>query len=76
MGKKIHAIIMFAVVALIVGINVYHSQRTVDMSGVALANVEALAQGEVEFPYYCTGSALNCIDDYYFQVFPGNKYSF
>lgn len=76
MKKKISAVSMFAVVALVASINVYHSQRTVDMSGVALANVEALAQGEVEFPYYCTGSALNCIDDYYFQVFPGNKYSF
>lgn len=74
MGKKIHAIIMFAVVALIVGINVYHSQRTVDMSDVTLANVEALAQGEVEFPYYCTGSAWACWDDVYYQTFPGDKY--
>lgn len=43
MKKNIRAVIMFAVVALIAGINVYHSQRTVDMSDVALANVEALA---------------------------------
>ena len=74
MKKKISAVSMFAVVALVASINVYHSQRTVDMSGVALANVEALAQGEVEFPYYCTGSAWACWDDVYYQTFPGDKY--
>ena len=43
MKKKIQAVIMFAVVALVACVNVYHSQRTVDMSDGALANVEALA---------------------------------
>ena len=43
MKKNIRAVMMVAVVALIAGVNVYHSQRTVDMSDVALANVEALA---------------------------------
>lgn len=46
MKKKIQAVIMFAVVALVACVNVYHSQRTVDMSDVALANVEALAGEE------------------------------
>lgn len=46
MKKKIRAVMMIAVVALVAGINVYHSQATVDMSDVALANVEALAREE------------------------------
>ncbi len=73
MKKKISAVSMFAVVALVAGINVYHSQRTVDMSDVALANVEALAQGEAEFPYYCVGVEWECWDDVYYQTFAGRK---
>ena len=73
MNKKIRAIMMLAAIALIVTINVYHSQRTADMSDVALANVEALAQGEVEFPYLCSGNTWNCLDDYYFIYFQGDK---
>ncbi len=46
MNKKIRAVMMFAVVALVAGINVYHSQRTVVISDIALANVEALAREE------------------------------
>lgn len=76
MKKKISAVIMFAVVALVAGINVYYSQRSVDISDVALANVEALAQGEVEFPYYCIGSAWACWDDVYYQTFAGEKQNF
>ena len=76
MNKKIRSVIIFAVVALIAGINVYHSQRSVDISDVALANVEALAQGEVDFPYYCIGSAWACWDDVYYQTFAGEKQNF
>lgn len=73
MNKKIRAVMMVAVVALIAGINVYHSQRTVDMSNVALANVEALAQGEVEFPYICAGTRWDCLDEELFIYFQGEK---
>ena len=73
MKKKISAVIMFAVVALVAGINVYYSQRSVDISDVALANVEALAQGEAEFPYYCVGVEWECWDDVYYQTFAGRK---
>ncbi len=73
MKKKISAVSMFAVVALVAGINVYHSQRTVDMSNVALANVEALAQTETEFPYICSGTRWDCFDDYYYQYFQGER---
>ena len=43
------------------------------MSDVALANVEALAQGEAEFPYYCVGVEWECWDDVYYQTFAGRK---
>lgn len=73
MKKNIRAVIMFAAVALIGGINIYNTQKTVDMSDVALANVEALAQGEAEFPYYCVGVEWECWDDVYYQTFAGRK---
>ena len=73
MKKKIRTVIMFAVVAVVAGVNVDHSQTTVDRSDVALANVEALAQGEAEFPYYCVGVEWECWDDVYYQTFAGRK---
>ena len=73
MKKNIRAVIMFAAVALIGEINIYNTQKTVDMSDVALANVEALAQGEAEFPYYCVGVEWECWDDVYYQTFAGRK---
>ena len=73
MNKKIRSIMMLAAVALIGGINIYNTQETVGMLDIALANVEALAQGEVEFPYLCSGTTWNCLDDYYFIYFQGDK---
>lgn len=46
MKKNIRAVMMVAAIALIAGINMFNSQRTVAMSDIALANVEALADEE------------------------------
>ena len=73
MKNKIRAVMMAAAIALVAGANMFNSQRTVDMSDVALANVEALAQGEAEFPYYCVGVERECWDDVYYQTFAGRK---
>ena len=43
MKTKIRTVMMIAAIALVAGANMFYSQRTVDMSDVALANVEALA---------------------------------
>ncbi len=43
MSKKFFATLIVAVVATFAGYNIYQSQRTVTMSDLALANVEALA---------------------------------
>ena len=73
MKKNIRAVMMIAAIALVAGANMFYSQRTADMSDVALANVEALAQGEAEFPYYCVGVEWECWDDVYYQTFAGRK---
>lgn len=46
MEKKIRAVMMVAAIAIVAGANMFNSQRTVDMSDIALANVEALAREE------------------------------
>ncbi len=46
MSKKFFATLIVAVVATFAGYNIYQSQRTVTLSDLALANVEALADGE------------------------------
>lgn len=43
MKKNIRAVMMIAVIALIGGINLYNTQNKIEMSDIALANVEALA---------------------------------
>ena len=47
MSKKIFAILIVAVVAVFAGYNVYQSQKGEMMSDLMLANVEALAGGEI-----------------------------
>lgn len=47
MKKKIRTVMIVTVIALIGEINVYNTQDKVEMSDIALANVEALAVGEV-----------------------------
>ena len=46
MKKRIFNVGVFVAVALVAGYNVYSSQKSDDMSDMALANVEALASGE------------------------------
>ncbi|MEG1007937.1 MAG: NVEALA domain-containing protein [Bacteroides sp.] len=69
MRKKFFAVLIVAVVATFAGYNIYQSQRTVTMSDLALANVEALAQKEggmntcrMTPDWYCTfwGSGVGC----------------
>ena len=70
--KKTIKIAMVAVVAAVAGMGIYSSQKADVASDIALANVEALAQGEVDFPYICIGYVWDCYDDYYHQYFQGN----
>lgn len=48
MKKNIRAVMMIVAIALVVGVNMFNSQRTIAMSDIALANVEALAREEIE----------------------------
>ena len=57
MGKKIFATLIVAVVATFAGYNIYQSQRAKNtMSELAMANVEALADTEIEIGPFCTYS--------------------
>ena len=47
MNKKYVKATLVAVVALVGGINVFNAQKSESLSDIALANVEALAEGEV-----------------------------
>ena len=44
--SKYIKIALFAVVAIVGGVNVFNAQKSESLSDVALANVEALAEGE------------------------------
>ncbi len=50
MKKNILKATLVAAFALIVGFNVYNSQKSDVMSELALANVEALAESELKKP--------------------------
>ena len=71
--SKYIKIALFAVVAIVGGVNVFNAQKSESLSDVALANVEALAQGEVDIPYICAGSQKLCYDTYYKEFFDGIK---
>lgn len=73
MSKKYVKTTLVAVVALVGGINVFNAQKPESLSDIALANVEALAQGEVDIPYICAGSQKLCYDTYYKEFFDGIK---
>lgn len=60
MKKKIFNVGVFVAVALVAGYNVYSSQKSDDMSDIALANVEALANDEA----FCS-SCRECTGHYY-----------
>ena len=58
------------------GYGVYTSQKETAMSDLAMANVEALAGGEVIVgPWYCAGSGY-CYDVETYMGFDGTKYYF
>ena len=56
MKTKILKAIFVAVVAMVAGINVYNAQKTKVLSDVAMANVEALANGGWE-----NGQEIDCM---------------
>ena len=56
MKKNIVKATIVAIVGVIAGINVFNSQNSIELSDVAMANVEALANDE-------TGSILVCHHD-------------
>ncbi|WP_302559530.1 NVEALA domain-containing protein [Phocaeicola coprocola] len=57
MKKNILKLVFASAFALVAGYSVYASQKKVEMSDLAMANVEALASGEVIVgPWYCAGS--------------------
>lgn len=60
MGKKIFATLIVAVVAMFASYNIYQSQNAVSLSDLALANVEALAGGEIEIGVICATTCINC----------------
>ena len=46
MNKKVLQVAFVAAIALVSGINVFNAQKSEPLSDIALANVEALAEGE------------------------------
>lgn len=62
MNKKTIKAVLFAAVVAVVGYNVYETQREEPMSEIALANVEALASGEVSTTttWTCSGFWGDC----------------
>lgn len=46
MNKNVLKVAFVAAIAMIGGINVFNAQKPIDLSDVAMANVEALAQSE------------------------------
>ena len=57
MKKNILKLVFASAFALVAGYTVYVSQQKVELPDLAMANVEALASGEVIVgPWYCAGS--------------------
>ena len=76
MKKNIFKLVFASAFALVAGYSIYASQKKVEMSDLAMANVEALASGEVIVgPWYCAGSGY-CYDSYTNMSFEGTKYNF
>ena len=76
MKKNILKLVFTSAFALVAGYSIYASQKKVEMSDLAIANVEALASGEVIVgPWYCAGSGY-CYDSYTHMLFEGTKYNF
>lgn len=67
MKKNIRAVMMIAAIALVAGVNVFNSQKTIAMSDMALANVEALADDESTGPCKGFGSVLCTYNQYWVE---------
>ena len=76
MKKNILKLVFASAFALVAGYSIYASQKKVEMSDLAMANVEALARGEVIVgPGYSAGSGY-CYESYTHMLFEGTKYNF
>ena len=76
MNKKILKIVFASAFALVAGYSVYALQQKVELSDLAMANVEALPTGEVIIGYPCMSVPYStCIYLYpeYFEL-PGITY--
>lgn len=74
MKKNILKLVFASAFALVAGYSIYASQQKVEMSDLALANVEALASGEVIVgSWYCAGSGY-CYDPETHTLLNGTKY--
>ncbi|WP_462357953.1 NVEALA domain-containing protein [Phocaeicola coprocola] len=67
MNKKILKVVFVSAFALVAGYSVYASQQKVEMSDLAMANIEALASGENDHSqkiweryYRPDGTGYNC----------------
>ena len=64
MKKRILKIVFASAFVLVAGYSVYASQQNAEMSDLALANVEALAQYESDGDTYCPKPGYMCIIKY------------
>ena len=61
MNKKVLKVAFVAAIALAGGINVFNAQKSVQLSEIALANVEALADSESnKMDFWCCGNTGDC----------------
>jgi len=66
MNKKFIKVAFVAAIAMISGVNVFNAQKVNALSEIALANVEALANGEIGTGEY-TKSTWNCSGPVYYK---------
>ena len=71
MNKKVMKAIFIAAIAMMTGINVFNAQKSEVLSDIALANVEALAEGEESYTGLIylkgemgTGGCINCSEQF------------
>ena len=68
MKKKIFGVALIAAMAVAAGWNFNQSKNEVELSDLALANVEALAQGESGGNSWCCGYDSTCWIDWINQT--------
>ena len=75
MKKVITRAVFIATFVCAAGYSLYASQHETQLADLAMANVEALANGEVIVgPWYCAGSGY-CYDPDTNMLFDGTKYN-